>query len=530
MSESSFDMDFEDIDEGTSVASIAHSSVMHQSIAPQQPEVIIDDDPSIEVGESNAEEIEKLDYLKNGAGKPSKQPTTDFSNISHFPLGLPQVTKQTVDSNTYDLDYLLDFHIQRRAHGNHRFALSPTPSGGYTSTISKSRTAKSKPRMPEDSLDLFTSTITNGNCNVKERFWDKAAQTQAKLQGLRLDKEEVERAACTFTPSINEASYQRRSNSEFADSITDFIKSKNEKIEALRASITPLVVERSFTPELCKRSRTIVERRGLSVSSSTDRLHMRKRSLLDMRLERVQEAEVFNFSPVINKRSSALKRDEGHLSFLASPRGIRAGRPNSPIEELDNRPAKFMAKKSEAILMRRLLTDFEHCTTEYEGSRLNYTQAKELMEKLQFTSSYSQDSLVDMWKQLQGDAHNSIKKPILLQFLGAVMGLELPQGYIDDKDRVSKEQRELWHRQFIEFYQYRSIQVPADKRLKDLFVRPCFTPTLDDNSRRLHEKVNKARKEETNRHSIGDFLLNENHERQTNPLAPSMKELTVSVT
>jgi hypothetical protein len=359
-----------------------------------------------------------------------------------------------------------------------------------------------------DSLNLFQSSQADSNCDVKERFWDKAENTQKKLEAMRAEKESAEMAACTFSPMTNQLTSSRRTISEFADDVKGFLKAKEAKLEALRSDHRTSEASefRAFTPELCSKSRLMVERQRQRPSSEYAQLHQRKRSLLELRLERLQETEVFDYTPKINKRSSSLHRAQSIGDIL---HGDAVRRLNA-IPEVEDKPLKYMASKSSSILYRKLVSDFEATSADYEGDRLNYTQLKDLMERLQLTSAPdASEGLTDVWRELKGDATGRVSKGALLQFIGAVLGLVVSQPCIGTAQKVSKEQMKQWHAKFIGLYQHRTIQVPAEMRLADRFVSPSFTPALDSKSRKLHTKVYRSRKEQSQSQSIGDFLHTE---------------------
>jgi hypothetical protein len=502
MTESSLDIDFSSIDEDVSVLSSVLENTALFSTADRQ-QTTSDDLRTLEaLPQSPTNKRQSPSSEVSRSPKGAKHHTFDFSKISKTPLiatfSLPIVNRQTVDSNTYDLGYLLDAQVQKRAQGAHRFTLSQPP---YKSAKQSSeRRSSSRAGFAEDSLDLFQSSQLGGVCNVKERFWDKAAYVQEKLEILRADKELEEMAACTFSPRTNPSvSHRPRSSQEFANSMQDFVKARETKLEVLRSERTGEGSGlRPFTPEICAKSRLIAERISPKASTVYDRLHAKKRTTLELKLDRLQKTN----SHQVLSPSSYQKKDQTTGDSLPA----EAVKKLNAIPEAKGRPSKHLASKSEAILLKKLLIDFEQSSFNYEGSRLNCMQTKELMQKLQFVSDTTHDLLVDMWRELHGDTQHSIAKSALLQFLGAVLGLDVPQRYIPDERKVSRAQREQWHGKFIDFYRHKSVKVPAEKRLVDKFVQPTFSPKIDINSRKLQEKASKARLGNRGQ-TIGDLLL-----------------------
>lgn len=514
MSDSSLELEFEDIDEGTVVPSVVPSVTVVSSSLP--PQIVVPDD-SLEVDDSDliSELSENPSVQKRTAISELKERTLDFGSISSFPHGMPTLNRQTIDSNTYDLDCLSDLKVQKRAQGSHRFALSPPPVSRPKNTknfVARNRGLAGKfgLRVPVRGFTVYNQSKSSVPIDVQERFWDKAAKTQMKLSEFRREKEQEEIADCTFTPRTNLISpFRRRSNSEFADSIEDFLKTRASKIEELRRDQFSLTVDtRPFTPSLCTRSRVLTEKRGASACSFHERLSRRKRSVLEMKLNRLKDQEVFSYMPTINTGSTMLSRSQSVNERLTN-KGLRS------VSSLANAPAKaFKAPKTDRILISKLIADFEAATDHIEGSRLNYTQAKDVMAKLSLSPAEGNDSVVQMWKALESTSHKGTTKQALLQFLGAALRIEVPCVYIDSVPPLSSVLKAKISQDFPEFYRYKTAVVESQKRLADKFVSPSFKPEINRKSRKLKDKAYSARQIDTEDISIGTMLHNEHEKTQ----------------
>jgi len=503
-------MDFEDdIEEGTVVASATPSNSIAASVAPLQVKAP-EDSNVLENGDSDSEKSQASFRLPKPTLKNFKLASIDFGTISTFRQGLqtlPTVNLQTVDSNTFDLDLMLSTKAQRRAQGGHRFAMSPSPSGRMSSpknfiSANKSQAGKYGYRLPVGGYSVPISPKPTSNCDVQERFWDKLERTQNRLQEQRIDKDRSELADCTFVPMTNMSSnYIRRSNSEFAQSVDEFLKTKASKIEDMRREQFSLTVDtRAFTPSLCSRSRSIVQRRGLSTSSVYDRLVKRKRSILEMKLDRLKDQEVFSYIPTINFRSANHSRTQSvdDLNYSSS-------KSRNLVESKFRLDAK--AKKTDAILLKKLLDDFEAATQHYEGDSLNYTQVKEVMVKLSFAPPEGSDSVVQMWKVLQ--AKGRTHKDSMLQVLGAALRVNVPLKYIQKAPKLTDAQKKKLYHQFRDFYLHKTGNAESSKRLQDRFESPSFRPKIDEKSQKLQAKVYHSRKGDSAGGSIGEALHKE---------------------
>lgn len=503
MSDSSFEVDLEDIDEGTVVASIATSSNILQSSVP--PQVAWKDDS---MSQAASNQLSSDSSKSNHVRSEVKERSLNFGSISSMPLGLPTLNRLTTDSNTYDLEYLLNKKVQRRAQGDHRFALSPTPSALPSTT--KNFIAKNKGQAgkfgPRKAFERFTTaavqTVTE-NCDVQERFWDKAARTEEKLRLLREEQDQMKVEGCTFSPQTNlTLPYRRRSNSEFAENVENFLTARDSKLDMLRSEqqLSLSVDTRAFTPSLCARSRTIVERQGQRASSAFERLHSRKQSRFEMKLERLKSTEVFSFSPKINSSSALLSRTTSVHNLLYDDAITRHSRACGG----EDSPQRHLAKKSNGILLAKLLSEFDLATGLEEGPRLNYSQVKDVMTQLKFVPAEGSETLLDMWNELGGKAEGGVHKDSMLHFLGAVLCLEMPR--TSPALQLTKERKAQLHSKYHEFYLHRTVQSAMEKRMDSRQAIPSFTPQLDKNSLKLHAKVYKARSQHSKGQSIGDLL------------------------
>ena len=318
--------------------------------------------------------------------------------------GIPILNKDTVNPNTFDLNYLLSPQVQKIAQSGHRLTQSHTTSAGKIATCPKNHIKKNimnskkmggstsnKELPPVDIPELIISK--KSKLDVEERFYKKAKQTEEKIKNLKALKEIEEVNGCTFKPTIK-SKREAKTYEEFYEYMKHFTDKKNKKIQSMKDEEEKTLeksLDFSHQPKLCEKSIQMIARKSDLEESTFDRLHKLykgtgKSSTVSGRESIVSEAKTeensLSFHPTVNKKSQMLNRSEPVEKILYDDALRRINKEKYPPLP---QATKFITSKSEKVLIEKLKRDFEEafCCLEADFSGgINYTKTIELFKLL----------------------------------------------------------------------------------------------------------------------------------------------------
>ena len=356
--------------------------------------------------EENVKEPEPLKTEKkvNSNQKKQKKKVDHFNFDIPKMIGIPVLNKDTVNPNTFDLNYLLSPEVQKIAQSGHRLTQSSTVSAGKMPTSPKNyikknianskllSNSKSNKELPTEIPEINNSKKLQ-KCDVEERFYKKAKQTEEKIKNLKELKEMHEVDGCTFKPQIK-SKREAKTYEEFYNYMKNFSEKKEKKIKTIKEE-EEKALEKSLDlphqPKLCEKSMQMIARKSDLEESTFERLHklyknQSKASNTSNRESIVSETKSeensLSFQPTVNKRSKMLNRTEPVEKILYDDALRRINKdkypPPPPV-------SKFITTKSEKVLVEKLKRDFEEafcCIDADSAGGLNYTKMIELFKLL----------------------------------------------------------------------------------------------------------------------------------------------------
>eukprot|EP01017_Pseudomicrothorax_dubius_P010707 TRINITY_DN1385_c0_g1_i2.p1 TRINITY_DN1385_c0_g1~~TRINITY_DN1385_c0_g1_i2.p1 ORF type:complete len:986 (-),score=290.06 TRINITY_DN1385_c0_g1_i2:334-3291(-) len=250
---------------------------------------------------------------------------------------------------------------------------------------------------------------------------------------------EFELRECTFAPKINEECMAPRRNvAEFVRDQENFRRAAEDKVAQLReARLCSTASEMLFTPELCARSRKLVE--GKEREEVHDRLYRSGRGDSATKV-----APLPPFHPKIQEKSRSLIRQEPvqELLYRDALRRNEQQVTNEKLRETSQISTEtFLASKAtQKAAGQRFAREFDKVWMDLVSgdASADLTTFKRLAAKLGFvseaalemtsqTSQRNEERLLVLaaWHMLRGAARNLISRRNALLFFGAVCGLQV---------------------------------------------------------------------------------------------------------
>ena len=427
-------------------SSFKDASIMNRSIAPKEqpppaeskaPEEVKAEDPKVEA-EAKDE--------KPGKKKQKTRFVDDFDFEIPKMKGVPILNKDTVNPYTFDINYLLNPDVQKVAKSAHRLTMSTTAPNGKTMVTPKNHIKKnianskifsnSKSQKEVAVPELAEKLEKRSKCDVEERFYKKAKQTEEKIKNLKEEKEKKEVDGCTFKPEIK-AKREKKTYEEFYEYMKRYNEKKEKKITHMKeeeSKAKEKSMDFSHHPKLCEKSLQMIARKSDLEESTFDRLHklyklqnksgsIHKESITaDMKHE-----EGLTFHPTVNKKSQVMNRSDPVEKILYDDALRRINKDKNPPALVQS---KFITSKSEKVLIEKLKRDFEDafvCIDAVSQDQLNYTKMIEMFKAMHFIKDdYKKEEerllLLESWKILLVEGETYCKKSSILVFLIAVMG------------------------------------------------------------------------------------------------------------
>ncbi|OMJ69045.1 hypothetical protein SteCoe_33341 [Stentor coeruleus] len=435
---------------------------MDDSVAVKDPLTVVEEDKQ-ETAPEAGNQIKDKENAKEGKSQTVKKKAKKIVE-NNFDFGIPKMkgipilNKDTVNPNTFDLNYLLNPEVQKLAQSGHRLTQSSTsrigkmptsPKNHIQKNIANSKLYNNSKSNKDISADNPESALKKQGFDVEERFYKKAKQTEEKIKAWKEQKTQEEIAGCTFKPQIK-AKREKKSYNEFYEYMKAYTDKKESKIKTIKEEenkASEKTSEYTHQPKLCEKSLQMIARKSDIEESTFDRLHKLYKNTSgksantsgrESLVPDIKSEESSLFHPTVNKKSSMMNRSEPVEKILYDDALRRISKDkNPPIPKT----SKFISNKSEKVLIDKLKRDFEEafiCITAEISDELNYTKLIELFKLMFFIKDEHKKEderllLLDSWKTLSIDGENCCRKPSILVFTIAVMGfyedwMAIPEG------------------------------------------------------------------------------------------------------
>lgn len=471
--------------------------------------------------------VQSSDVAQTGhnSSSPSKRPKTlsKKSIVDEFSLPkmsfIPIVNKDTTNSNTYDLEFLLNPEVQKIAKSCHRLTQSSTVSatGSFVKSkdhikknILNTRSHYNSMSSKELQIEIIKPKSKKLSIDVEERFYSKAKKTEEKLKTLKELKEIQEINSCTFKPKIT-TKRKEKSYDEFYEYMAKFKEQKEKKIKMIQEEEQKAIEKSSdcsYQPKLCEKSIQIVARKSTIDDNTFERLHNYYKckgnsvDRSDKGMDSKHDSPNKEFQPKVSKKSQNLQRTQPVENILYND-AIR--RKNKEVKEVSYLVPKFITSSSEKVLITKLKREFEEgfflIDIDSTGE-VNYTRMIELFRQLSMVKDDSKREeerllILEAWKMMSNDNSSACTKPSLLVFILAVMGFyEDWMGQADNGRLViSQADFKKIHTKYDLFYRNRSVSVhknPNTKSSKDI-EEYSFHPQIGGISENLYEPAKSRR-------------------------------------
>jgi hypothetical protein len=490
----SYDVDEDDVDEGTTMPKIQSTLVIDPNIhkAGKSPinspdEFSSDSDQhSLQTfvqTNTPAKETEKISHYRTPDSnqkikKPHKpnnmtakkpQESAKFHS-SQVPTKIPVVTKLTTRDETYDLEYLMNPSVQKLAKPGNRFSSSVISSDlSSPKKQTKDFLKKNKGMLRKGKIELnsnkeqISEKKANPKASIDQRFDKYAKEAAEKVHRLSSEVEARRQSECSFKPNISKSSKQRprRNATDFYKAMKEFKSQRDEKVHKMAVEKEQLDLQASrdiltFKPsisnysEKLKREGSIYERLYYMPHKATAEKNVpedieEKESLQITAIQQSASETARPFVPTVNKVSQEIVRDKSIVDHLYQDAIRRMKKPEPVV--ITTSP-KLISDKSEQVLIEKLEAEFIEICKEIDpkDEKLNYSQQSELLQRMYFIKNdvsdkrhkEERDLILNVWKFLKGEEQQYILQPNLLIFLNAVMNYYSPSmslGEIPDEDK-----------------------------------------------------------------------------------------------
>lgn len=460
---------------------------------------------------------------------PNKKSVVDDFNVPIMSVN-PIVNKDTTNTETFDLEFLLNLDVQKIPKSCHRMTQSTTiPStSSYIKTkdqmkknIQYSHTHFNSMSSKDLKSEFSLSKSKRPSIDIDERFYSKAKKTEEKVKALKDQKDMEEINSCSFKPQIM-TKRRQRSYEEFYEYMTNFKDKKDKKAKMMKEEEEKALektAELSYKPKLCEKSLLIVARKSAldeNTSKKVNKLYRGKGSSVG-RKERVSVP--IRSSSKVSQAKNVKKSQNGHRAepidkYLYND-ALR--RKNLEPKKTPQQTPKFITSNSEKVLISKLKREFEECffIADIDSTgRINYTRMIELFKNLSLIKNDSKREeerllLLESWKLLSSNKKTINNKHSLLCFILAVMNFYEDWMGQNDEDRLTlslAESKKL-HKKYDLFYKNRSQPLKNPSLNKSLKENDeySFHPQIGAISEHLYEHSKSSR----NTGKIEDHLIAE---------------------
>lgn len=440
---------------------------------------------------------------------PNQKSIVDGFNVPKMNF-IPIVNKDTTNSNTFDIEYLLNPEVQKLAKSCHRMTQSTTLL--YTGSFIKTKDHSKKAHIghshfnsmssKEIHSELGLSKSKKPSIDIEERFYNKAKKAEEKVKALKELKEMEELNYCTFKPQIK-TKRKEKSYDEFYEYVTSFKEKKENKVKMIKEEEQKALeksVDLCYKPKLCEKSLKIIARKGTADENTIEKLNKyykcKERSGEKKEQGSNSKTETSRIVQTkLIKRSQNYHRTEPIDKFLYND-AMR--RKNKETKATPQQTPKFITASSEKVLIAKLKREFEESFFNVDidsTGEINYTRMIELFRQMSMIRNDSKREeerllLLDAWRLISSSSNQVCDKYSLLVFILAIMGFYEDWMGQADEDRLVLTQPESkkLHKKFDLFYKNQSLhnKNPLNKSLKD-YEDCSFHPHIGAISEHFYE-------------------------------------------
>jgi len=370
---------------------------------------------------------------------------------SHHPAytgPIPLLTPDSVNRDTYDMDYLMDPRTQRQLASSHRFmaqlptglaqprSVSPPASRNFVQDhIARMSNTKSSMRVSLDNDQMYAGLLLfsppkeprKGPVDVKH-FEEFKTRAEHKTDLLRTVMQGKEVAECSFKPVIIGTAQPRpsRTSQEYYTDMLNYKAKTNQRLRQMKDETDKMMQETEgtmFKPELCEKSRKMA---GESTQPRYERLYQLHKGrlqsqiqgpgdLLDKESEDSLASELSSaslaakpFHPAINKRSHQMAR-EGHVEDYLYQEAFRRAEKLRNVQPRPIGAEKLISSSSETLLIEKFQGELDEQWKALEGEKedISYMKFVELLLNLSFVDNNPEVRTYEQERDLVLRAWNS---------------------------------------------------------------------------------------------------------------------------
>lgn len=387
---------------------------------------------------------------------------------------IPLLVPESVNRDTYDMDYLLDPRTQKQLASSHRFmsqlpssltkprSVSPPASRNFVQDhIARMSNTKSSMRVSLDNEQMYAGLLLfsppkeprKEPVDVKH-FYEFRTRAEVKTDRLRKEMSEKEVAECSFKPTIIGPAQPRQSRSS-QEYYTDMIQYKaktNAKLRQMKDETDKMMKETEgqlFKPALCEKSRKMA---GDSTQPRYEMLYQLHKGRLQSQIqgpedlldkesqdslasEQSSELQAKPFHPAINKRSHHMTRDAPVEEYLYQEAFKRAEKQRN-AQPKPREAEKLISSSSETLLVEKFQAELDEQWKVLEGEKedISYMKFVELLLNLSFvdnnpevrTYEQERDLVLRAWNSFGVAADQRVMKRRVELLLNSVMNFWTP--------------------------------------------------------------------------------------------------------
>lgn len=396
---------------------------------------------------------------------------------------IPVLNKDTVSSDTYDPDMLLNKKLQQQVFSGHRMKSSRTPDipkllNTRSLNISIENERYSTPKHHHGSFDNRSEELKKG---IEKRF--------GKLKDDIKSKEILE---CFFIPNHEKLKAMLPTSPKTIGERLSSPSQKKFKHAQKKQE------ESSFRPEICEKSKKIDEKNP-STEPRYEKLHKnyKVKSSKELAQAKVNNEEIVRttitilepepqepFHPVLNQRSKNLIRT---VPFEENYALHRQNSANHAI------PINLCTSpRSEKVLIDMFTREFNELI-DPDTEEISYSHLMEVLRGLYFllenekNAEGEKEIAIKLWEQLE--ENDRVNKDRLLMFLMAIMRYKPHLLYKNRQNLIAPEESDRIHKKYAMLYQNR-VSVKNKSNVNKTFKHTydfSFKPEINENYKSMFE-------------------------------------------
>jgi hypothetical protein len=333
--------------------------------------------------------------------------------------------------------------------------------------------------------DIFQEPkkLQSSAAELEKRFIDYQAKANQRLEQLKKEKEEQEKAGCTFRPKTSMPTSDNLKFSHFLQHMDTVNENKKKNLERKHQELKEeeeKLKATLFKPTISKKTQKIV-----SKNKSTSDLHVKlfkESEELKKKKENESQAilnEICSFKPQVNKKSQQLKRE----GKIAQRLYEEASKKREKMKETPNllKNEKLISEESKNIIKKKFLNEISEIVV---GDSIAFNDFTQMLVKTGFLHQTDsgikeeEKNLVERaWKTFEDNEESKSTHEKVKNFLLNLMILE------NDDKKIHREFQVLYENR-----KKRQVKAEDSPVLKGFSFTPRLNPVTKELSKTIKNK------------------------------------------